>query len=589
MSINSSVTPRSQRVQNPIRFILGAAVGGVGLANMVSILIPRPNWDLVLGAWTGDTLHGASRLMIVVGFFLLMLTLGIVRGKRQAWLITILLLLLSAVLQVVSKGLVFITLATTLLAGTIVLCARCFQAKSDPPSIRRGYLALITGLGIVTLYAIGGFVLLYQQFEPLFDRFGFEPTIVHVLTHSHILQLISGTQAMVFGRALPILCVCAILYGIAQILHPVAAVLLPNEEELNHATQLTRTYGKNSISYFALSREKSFFFSASGKSCISYVLEGSTAVVAGDPIGPEEEMLPTLQQFMRFCHDQDWTVVFWQIRESLLDLYRTVGLHQMKIGEDAIIDTSTFTLAGKAMSNVRSSAKRAEKEGMRIVFLQGSKQNTGHLSQMEHISHTWLANKGGSEKGFSMGRFEKRGDAEQVYALAIDASDTVQAFVTFIPIYGRNGWGLDLMRRVEQTTPGTMELLLSRSILYIKERGADVVSLGLAPLSHSNPSDENLLESSIDFLTHRFGDPNKQQSLFTFKKKFQPTWESRYLVYSNTLQLPAVGWALYHAHQHDMTILTFLYHTLKEWRQRAQTTREHVTAVARAVTGSLTL
>ncbi len=587
--ISFSLLP-AQRFQSNIRRIIGLTVGLAGCADMLSIIIPRPNWDVLLGAWTGDSLHGSHKLVVVIGFFLLMLAAGVTRGKRQAWGISILLLVLSSMLQMLSNGSVFITLANASLALVVLLCVSCFRAKSDPPSIRRGYLALITGLGIVTLYSIGGFVFFYQQFEPVFDRSVIEPPLVSFLIHSHAVALLPPTQAIVFGHALPLLCVCAVLYGIAQLLHPIAAVLLPNEEERSRASRLTRIYGRSSISYFALDRSKSFFFSTSGTACISYVLEGSTAVVAGDPIGPEEDMLTTIQEFLLFCHDQDWTVLFWQIRDDLLDLYRIAGLHQIKIGEDAIIDTRTFTLAGKSMANVRTSAKRAEKDGISIVLSYGPIQNANYLAQMEHISRAWLAAKGGSEKGFSMGQFARCGDAEQVYALAVDANDTVQAFVTFVPIYGRKGWGLDLMRRGEHSTPGTMELLLARSIFSLQERGAMMVSLGLAPLSHNNPADETLLESSIDFLNNRFGTTGKQ-SLFTFKKKFQPKWESRYLTYSSTLKLPAVAWALYRAHEQETSLLTALYHTLKVWRPRVRAARESILPAApeRTISRSLTL
>lgn len=587
--ISFSLLP-AQRFQSNIRRIIGLTVGLAGCADMLSIIIPRPNWDVLLGAWTGDSLHGSHKLVVVIGFFLLMLAAGVTRGKRQAWGISILLLVLSSMLQMLSNGSVFITLANASLALVVLLCVSCFRAKSDPPSIRRGYLALITGLGIVTLYSIGGFVFFYQQFEPVFDRSVIEPPLVSFLIHSHAVALLPPTQAIVFGHALPLLCVCAVLYGIAQLLHPIAAVLLPNEEERSRASRLTRMYGRSSISYFALDRSKSFFFSTSGTTCISYVLEGSTAVVAGDPIGPEEDMLTTIQEFLLFCHDQDWTVLFWQIRDDLLDLYRIAGLHQIKIGEDAIIDTRTFTLAGKSMANVRTSAKRAEKDGISIVLSYGPIQNANYLAQMEHISRAWLAAKGGSEKGFSMGQFARCGDSEQVYALAVDANDTVQAFVTFVPIYGRKGWGLDLMRRGEHSTPGTMELLLARSIFSLQERGAMMVSLGLAPLSHNNPADETLLESSIDFLNNRFGTTGKQ-SLFTFKKKFQPKWESRYLTYSSTLKLPAVAWALYRAHEQETSLLTALYHTLKVWRPRVRAARESILPAApeRTISRSLTL
>jgi phosphatidylglycerol lysyltransferase len=263
-------------------------------------------------------------------------------------------------------------------------------------------------------------------------------------------------------------------------------------------------------------------------------------------------------------------IVFWQIRDTLSDLYRRAGLHMLKIGEDPIINTRTFTLAGKAMANVRTSVKRAEKEGLHVVFYRGQVQDAEQRTQMERISHAWLASKGGSEWGFSMGRFDPLGDPEQVTVLAVDPANKVHAFVTFVPIYGRNGWGLDLMRRCEQTTPGTMELLLARSIEYFKCDGADMVSLGLAPLNNISHTDKTFLDNSVDFLAHLFGNQSKDGSLYNFKKKFQPCWENRYLVFSSTLNLPKAGWAIYHAHQRDVSLLVVVYRLLREWQAKHQ-------------------
>ncbi|HET8912734.1 MAG TPA: DUF2156 domain-containing protein, partial [Ktedonobacteraceae bacterium] len=333
------------------------------------------------------------------------------------------------------------------------------------------------------------------------------------------------------------------------------------------------SYGTNSISYFSLDDDKTYFFSKSGKSVISYVLEGSVAVVAGDPIGPESEIQEVMEEFMAFCHTQDWTVVFWQVRDNLAEMYRSFGLRLFKIGEDAVINAQNFTLKGGAMANVRSSAKRAEKDGLRIVFQRTRMFNLGHIAQMELISQNWLKEKGGSEMGFSMGHFDPCTEKDQIYALAVDLNDKIHAFITFIPIYGRKGWGLDLMRRAEQCAPGTMELLLARSIEHLKDMGSEMVSLGLAPLSNANNMDETFLDNSVDFLTQRFGNPAKNQSLFNFKKKFQPTWESRYLVFSNTLTLPKIGWALFKAHQNEASFLSVARDGLADWRKQRATIR----------------
>ena len=568
--------PFSDDTHMIVRLAVGLATGLVGIADMLSAIVPKLNWDILLGVWPIVAHQNARKLTVVVGFFLVMLSYGLIRGKYQAWNIALVLLILSFFLHILRGGSVLATLAAMALIIVLSLLFRYFQARSDPPSVKRGYIVLVLGLGIVVLYTIGGFIALYSEFEVQIDRFSVEGVILRLLTYAH-LHLSPGTQVLLFQHVLQALCISAILYGMISILRPVTKLILPNKEERHTVASNTRVYGKNSISYFALSEEKSYFFSSSRKVVIAYVLEGTVAVVAGDPIGPENELAGALQEFKAFCSQQDWTMVFWQVRNDLVDLYHSFGMHLLKIGEDAVINTQSFTLKGGAMANVRSSAKRAEKEGLQVVFYRGQVQDVEQLVQLERISQKWVAQKGGSEMGFSMGQFNSNGDPEQITALAVDKQNLVYAFVTFIPIYGRKGWGLDLMRRSERCVPGTMELLLSRSIEFLKGCGAEMVSLGLAPMSNANNEDASLLDTSIDALTHRFGNLKESQSLFNFKKKFQPTWESRYLVFSHTLTLPKVGWALYKAHQQDATLLRTIRGSLKGWVKGYETMKEKVT------------
>jgi phosphatidylglycerol lysyltransferase len=568
----------ARHTRNIIRYTIGLLTGIVGIADMLSAIVPRMDWSAFLGVWPIVSRGvNAQTFVVVVGFFLIMLSYALAKGKKHAWAITLVLLVLSAILHVQRHGSVLATLVALLLAIALGALSRFFRARSDPPSAWRGYIALLFGLGIVTFYTIGGFIALYDDFEPLVDRFGIDSVILHILIFAHLHYLPYGTRAFIFSHALPVLCTSAIVYGMIQLCRPVAAVLLPNTEERQQIDRLVRTYGKNSISYFALDEAKTYFFSSSGQTVISYVLEGSTAVVAGDPIGPEDDLDCAIKEFVNFCSEQDWTIVFWQTRDKLLDLYRQAGLHHLKIGEDAIINVQNFSLKGGAMANVRTSAKRAEKEGLHVIFYRGQVIDQEQLRQLEQISRHWLASKGGVEMGFSMGRFSTQGDSEQLYALAVDDSNKVHAFVSFIPIYGRHGWGLDLMRRAEPCAPGTMELLLARTIEYLKTTGAEIASLGLAPLSNANGEGETFLGSRIDYLSNRFGNPAKNLSLFNFKKKFQPTWESRYLVYSDALSLPKIGWALYHAHQSDATMLRTIRQYLRDWQRSRQEHRAGAT------------
>jgi Uncharacterized conserved protein len=572
---------RPDHIQHIIRYIMGSLIGLVGLTDMLSAIVPRFNWSALLGDGTWSFFLGnwplvshrvqAQTFTVIAGFFLLVLSYGLARGKKHAWNIALVLLFVSALLHIQRSGSYLNTVVALIAAIVLYALAPFFRAKSDPPSTRRGYIALILGAGIVVFYVIGGFIALYDEFQPWVERIGLFGVLLHMVSHSgRYMYIPYATQAFFFQRALPLLCISAIVYGMVQIFRPVAAALMPDHDTRTTVSEINKLYGTNSISYFALSEEKTYFFSASGKSVISYVLQGSTAVVAGDPIGPSYEIPLVIKQFISFCHEQDWSIVFYQVRDEFAALYRAAGFHLLKIGEDAVIDVQKFSLKGGAIANVRSSAKRAEKDGLHVIFYRGQVHDGEQLAQMEQISQHWLAEKSGSEMGFSMGRFSAQGDPKLLYALAVDGQNKVHAFVSFIPIYGRDGWGLDLMRRAEQCAPGTMELLLARSLEYMQNSGIQMASLGLAPLSNSNGEDETFLGTSIDFLTERFGNPSKNLSLYNFKKKFLPTWESRYIVYSDALNLPKVGIALYKAHMTDTTLLSTLRQTLTEWHHQQQ-------------------
>src|SRR5260370_37184269 len=134
-----------------------------------------------------------------------------------------------------------------------------------------------------------------------------------------------------------------------QVLRAVGAIRVPHEQERRVVVSHTRTYGKNSICYFALSEEKAYFFSASRKTIISYVLEGDVAVVAGDPIGPESELVDALKEFIEFCYQQDWTIVLWQVRHDLDAVYHSVVLLLLKIRGEDVINTPTSTINGGGM------------------------------------------------------------------------------------------------------------------------------------------------------------------------------------------------------------------------------------------------
>jgi hypothetical protein len=62
--------PFSAKARMTIRIVIGLTTGLVGVADMLSAVVPKLNWDVLLGVWPIVASHSAQKLTVVVGFSL---------------------------------------------------------------------------------------------------------------------------------------------------------------------------------------------------------------------------------------------------------------------------------------------------------------------------------------------------------------------------------------------------------------------------------------------------------------------------------------------------------------------------------------
>ena len=172
------------------------------------------------------------------------------------------------------------------------------------------------------------------------------------------------------------------------------------------------------------------------------------------------------------------------------------------------------------------------------------------LEQLREISNAWLREKTGGEKGFCMGRFDPSTLAQAWLAVAWHPQTRrVEAFCTWTPIPARRGWALDLMRRRPDSLPGAVELLVTSSVEVAKARGEAMLSLSLSALVKVNATTGETESASADdparaFLIDRLRRFYDFEGLFRWKRKFDPAFEDRFLVFSDPLALPRIAFAL---------------------------------------------
>jgi phosphatidylglycerol lysyltransferase len=221
------------------------------------------------------------------------------------------------------------------------------------------------------------------------------------------------------------------------------------------------------------------------------------------------------------------------------DAFRDAGFRDIQIGKEAIFDLSRFSLAGGLMELVRAATNKARREGVvvsehRPFALAGRSVN----HELRAISDDWLRNKGEHEFGFLLGSLGLEQRSAKRYFIARSGGGTgrIEGFIVCEPIYGRNGYYLDVTRRRVDAVRGTMELLTTEILRLLRSEGYAMASMGLAPLALLDDPDLSRhprLTNLMRFVYQRVKNNYDFKLLYRYKAKYHPdAWEPRYLCFN---------------------------------------------------------
>lgn len=542
---------KRQRIGLWTASILTAMVGVVNLISAVTPNSPRRT-ELIEQFVPFDIRVGGHFFAAISGFILLTLAVNLLRRKRVAWLLTVGLLIVTIISHLI-KGLDY---EESLLAGVLlaqlILMRNVFTAQSDRPSITQGIRVLIGALLFTLAYGTVGFFLLDRQYTVNFDLpEALLQTLAMFFTADNAGLEPTTRFGQFFADSVYFVGASTLAYALFMLLRP---VLLRNhtlEVERKRAKEIVEQYGKSSLARFTLFDDKTYYFSPSGKSFISYVAKGRGAIALGDPIGPLEERQEVIVGFQLFCEKNDWYPAFYQTLPDDLDIYKSLGYRTVQIGEEAIVDLHSFTLQGKANQNLRNALNRLTKSGHQVKFYQPPIANE-LLKELRSVSDEWLKMMQGAEKKFSVGWFDYDYLRECEIMVVHTPEGAISAFANVVSEYQKNEITIDLMRRRTEIEKGTMEFLFVSMFQHFQQLKYDGLNLGLSALSgvgetQNSPNLEKVLKYLYDHLNKFYN----FKGLHTFKDKFSPRWEPRYLVYPNLAALPNTVVALVRADSGD--------------------------------------
>ncbi|MEJ2728918.1 MAG: bifunctional lysylphosphatidylglycerol flippase/synthetase MprF [Deltaproteobacteria bacterium] len=312
----------------------------------------------------------------------------------------------------------------------------------------------------------------------------------------------------------------------------------PQQKELENIYAIVNESPRTS-SNLALLGDKFFLLNTEGNAFIMYGIEGRSWTAMGDPVGPRSEWMELIWTFRELSDRYGGRTVFYQVGHENLHYYLDLGLNVLKLGEEARVPLTDFSLEGSERKGLRYTQRKLEKEGYQYEVL-SPQAVSNRLSELKEISDAWLAEKNTREKGFSLGFFNPDYLKRFPAAVVVNKGQTV-AFANIWLGGEKEELSIDLMRFRPDAPRSVMEYLFIQIMLWGKQQGYNWFNLGMAPLAGLEDRALAPLWNRLGAFVFQHGENFYNfQGLRQYKEKFIPEWRPKYLASPGGLALAQI-------------------------------------------------
>jgi lysyl-tRNA synthetase class 2 len=474
---------------------------------------------------------------------LVMLATGLRRRKRRAWQLATTLTTLISVLELVFRH---APLAATVSAGLLVVLVVYrpeFTAWPDPVTGRW------LGIRVFLQIAVGGMLVNFLIMLFANHRLIGHPSVSDKVAHAALsLVGVSGPVGFRVEFLDDLTSSIGLVSGIA------AAVLggyfllrsaEPAPAGCADAKLRTLLGARDSLAYFALRPDKSVVFSPTEKAAVTYRVLAGVALASGDPLGDPEAWPGAITAFLETCERHGWVPAVLGCSERGATVWSRHGLRALELGDEAVVDASTFTVEGRAMRDVRQLAARARRAGYEVRVRRAAEVSDVERARLAELAEEWRGTE--PERGFSMAlcRTAAADDPDCVLVTA-ERDGQCDGLLQFVP-WGADGLSLDIMRRDRDAQGGLNELMITAMLAACSSLGVQRVSLNFAVFRAALERGERIGAGPVARAWAsllRLGSRWWQiESLYRFNAKFQPTWVPRFIAFPAARELPRIALA----------------------------------------------
>jgi len=546
------------KIKSSIPLILGRIAYLAGLFNIFSNSLQHASSRVAkLSSYLPVFIHStAFATQTFTGVAMVILGRGLIRRKRRAWVLSLVIFTINIASDLFRLSLHPAQLAV---AGTfillLILFRKEFYAVSDPQTKSLPFIGFF--LAFLVMFSIGVLLLLNRHR----DSFVGNPSIWNiVLTVVEGFLGISGPIEFINQRTsdyvettLAALGFFILLVPLALYFRRVKPIPKMSDQDLEIVRKLIKhDVEQDSLGYFATRRDKSVIWSGNKKAGIAYRVESGVMLASGDPFGEYSLWPEAIDAFLEEAKRYAWTPAVMGASDRGGEVWvEHAGMTAFEIGDEAIIKVKDFTLEGRPMANVRQMVNRIKRKGYVAYTPRWSDLDPAKKAELRSLAKKWRY--GAPERGFSMSmdRFGEDIDSETIITIAT-LGDEIKGLLYFVP-WANNGISLDRMQRERGTDPGVNELLIIQSVEWARENSVEVISLNFAAFRSLFERAEKISAGPITRgsrnLIRFFSNFFQVESLYRFNAKFNPDWQTRYLVYPKATDIAKIGWAAIKAEQ----------------------------------------
>jgi len=525
--------------------VIGALVALAGIANIVSAVRPElqsrsATVNTLMSESVRGSIHAAA---LPLGLLLVVAGTYLARRRRGAWLLALVLLVITGPIALVHRDLDGAVVAWSL-AVTLAVTGDAFTVRRDPHAVRAALarIPIIGGLAVLT--ALGTILAAYRHVTPGLTASRLARETADLMTFQNG-PLTFGARAHWVPLGIGLVSAAALIAAAAPLLRPLAHPRQPAPDSARaRAHRLVTRYGDDSLSFFKLRKDLHYLFSGDRRAFLGYRVRGGVLVVSGDPVGPADVIPELVRELFAFARDHGLRVAAVGASAAMADIYREAGMRAIYIGDEAIVDTKSFSLDGRPIRKVRQSVARIERAGYRLSIARVGDVSSAELAALERVSERWRA--GAPERGFSMSVDELGGygqDDSRV-VVASDADGQPRGFLHLVPCAGRPAMSLSLMRRDPKTPNGLVEFMIARGIVALRDQGIEEISLNFVAFGRILRTPRTFPERAMRRILVRFDRWFQIQRLQQFNAKFFPRWVPRYAMAEGWLSAPRAGLAI---------------------------------------------